>query len=261
MIKIEYLSSPAAVSMSDKWFKLTDEKHFWMKWRFEVVKKNIKKIGNIKSPALEIGCGNGVFKKQLENELEITVDGCDLNTKALSMIKESRGRIMVYNINDKNNGLLNNYSTLLLMDVIEHTEDDVSFLKTAVLHAKANAIIIINVPAYQFLYSKYDIEVGHVKRYSKEEVKKLFESAGIEPVLINYWGALLVPVAIMRKIILKFFKKNIVEIGFKPPDILSNILLNFIKTVELSCFPSNKRFGTSIIAFGKIKKFSVGSEA
>ena len=57
--------------------------------------------------------------------------------------------------------MLRAYDLLLLMDVIEHVEDDLEFIRVSLEHLKPGGIIAINVPAHMKLYSRYDEVAGH----------------------------------------------------------------------------------------------------
>lgn len=251
MRKIEFISESLPVSMGGDWFDIVNEDHFWILWRLNALKRNwqfLPKTGN----ALEVGCGNGLVMDQMD-QLGYMTDGCDLNKLALDAIGDGKGRVMLYNIYDRNKELLGKYSMVLLMDVIEHIEDDVDFLKTSCEYLKPGGIVIVNVPAYNFLFSKYDEEVGHMRRYTKKELADAFDKAGIEPLSINYWGALLLPIALIRLIIIKYTaREEIIKRGMKPPGKLSHLFLKALMKIE-SILPFAPPIGTSIIAIGKVK--------
>ena len=40
---------------------------------------------------------------------------------------------------------------------------------------KKNGYLIISVPAYSHLYSKFDEEVGHYRRYEKKDIKTILK--------------------------------------------------------------------------------------
>jgi SAM-dependent methyltransferase len=253
MSHLEYLSPSIPVSMTDDWFEIADENHFWMQWRFNILLKYKKYLPIDGERILEIGCGNGIVMHQFENQLNYTVDGCDLNLKALNLARKGKGRLMLYNIYDKNPDLLKKYSAVLLMDVIEHIDDDVDFLKTATRYLKPGGIVVINVPALMSLFSNYDREAGHVRRYDKKMLSEVFEKAGISTLKMVYWGGSLLPVAMLRKLVLSFTPKDkIISRGFKPPGNLVNKSFKLLMNLETG-LPFNPVLGTSLLAIGKIK--------
>ncbi|MBL7924329.1 MAG: class I SAM-dependent methyltransferase [Bacteroidia bacterium] len=253
MNPIERISGAEAVSMHDDWFEIADARHFWMIWRWKSIFRSKKLLPLAGKRLLEIGCGNGIAVDQFEGQTACVVDGCDLNEKALQLAGPSKGRKLLYNIFDLNPALLRQYDGIILLDVLEHIEDPVIFLNTAARYSKENGLVIINVPAYQWLYSDYDKAVGHLRRYSSSEMRKLMNAAGIEPVKIYYWGALLIPVAMIRKILIAGRGEDIIKAGFKPPGKIAEAFLKFLMHVE-SALPFTLPFGTSLIAIGKVKK-------
>ena len=74
--------------------------------------------------------------------------------------------------------LLHAYDMILLMDVIEHIDDDVGFLTAALKHLKSDGVVVINVPAHMSFYSKYDEVAGHKRRYNTAGVEALSRRKG-----------------------------------------------------------------------------------
>jgi len=252
MSNLIYLSDVEEVSMADEWFKIANEEHFWMKWRFSVIQKMKKHLPEPNEPILEIGCGNGIVINQMEKQMGYKVDGCDLNKYALDLANETKGDLMVYNIFDKDSNMTKKYSMVILLDVIEHIDDHVDFLKAACAHLKPGGKVLVNVPAHNTLFSKYDTVAGHKRRYTKSMLKEAFEGAGIEPLDLRYWGLLLTPVAVVRKGYLAMKKDNIIETGFKPPSEGINKMFGALNSVE-NALPFKFPFGSSLMGIGKIK--------
>lgn len=254
MAIFETISESIPVSMHEDWFEIATVDHFWMQWRFDVFKKNIQSKYPLGKKILEIGCGPGVFRNQVETYYNIPVDGCDLNINALEIANQGKGRLMQYNIFDKNPLLIGKYDSIVLMDVVEHLVDDVNFIKTAAAYGKPGSLVFINVPAGMYLFSKYDIQVGHIRRYNKNDLRKALESAGLEPLELTYWASLLIPLGILRKIILALSTKDedTIKNGFKPPGKIAHSLLKLLKNFEVNLFPKLP-FGASLFAVGRIK--------
>src|SRR5579871_3954556 len=140
--EIILLSQPAEVSMADEWFDIASPDHFWMTWRFRVIAQRLKKF-NVLNPAkkyLEIGCGHGAFLQQSDESLNITTDGCDLNLFALKKATRAKGNVYVYDIYQNRPEMVNQYEGVFLLDVIEHVDDDASFLKAALNHTYKDGI-------------------------------------------------------------------------------------------------------------------------
>ena len=251
--RIEILSAPEKVEMADEWYNYASLDHFWIKSRYRAIVSKLNKK-NTDSYFFEIGCGHGIVIKQFEDKHNFTVDGCDLNMLALKKIRDIKGNIYCLDITERPKRLLNKYDGILLMDVIEHIENDYEFVLNSIKYSKIDGFIIINVPALNLLSSKYDKSVGHKRRYNKRMMRKLFQECGIEEVSIFYWGITLIPIAIIRKIFLMFVREDkIVSSGFKKPNKFINNALNWILKIE-NKYIKSPTLGTSLAAIGRIVK-------
>ncbi len=245
------ISESAHVSMDNQWYDISPIDHFWIKWRFQAVIRNplVKVLSEMR--LLEIGCGHGIVMRQFESLPNVTVDGCDLNPNALTKVSKGKGDIFLLNIFDEPPQLLGKYSGIILFDVLEHLEDDDAFLRTACKYLQNEGLVMINVPAFNTLFSKYDSKMGHLRRYKKQGLQKLFRDNNIEVVSIRYWGFSLWPIVFIRKFILMFTKdEKIVETGFKLPGKLTNLFFNALMKLEL-LLCRNPPAGSSLMAVGK----------
>lgn len=253
MSEIENLSSPRAVAMADDWYQFATEDHFWMQWRHREVIRALKLAKVSIDRALEIGCGRAVARGMLERELGVPVDGCDLNRAGLGTAKAGRGRLFFYDIFDQEPSLLGRYDAVFLLDVLEHIQDDGAFLAAALRHLRVGGVMIINVPASMLLYSRYDIVAGHVRRYTRKTMGKVFRGAGLEPEALRYWGLSMVPVLLARKACLAMMDpEETIRFGFAPPNPVANLVLNGLMKIE-SAWPFPAPLGTSLVAWGRLR--------
>lgn len=58
------------------------------------------------------------------------------------------------------------FDTILYVDVLEHIEDDRSELRLAAGRLRPAGQLLVMSPAHQFLYSPFDAEIGHFRRYN-----------------------------------------------------------------------------------------------
>ena len=251
MSAIEFLSPATDVSMADEWFDFATADHFWMQWRHQVLLRQLKRANQPIGTAFDIGCGHGVVRELLERDLDISVDGCDLNERALQLAKNGRGKLFVYDVFDRNPAMVEAYDLILLMDVIEHLDDDVAFLKAALAHLKPNGLMAINVPAHMIFYGKYDEVAGHKRRYNVTQIKSLFQQTGIKELGMVYWGFSLVPALLARKIVLRFIARDrVIRTGFAQQNAMARHILRTVQWMETS-MPFPMPAGTSLLAIGR----------
>jgi hypothetical protein len=67
----------------------------------------------------------------------------------------------------------------ILMDVLEHVEDDFTFLNDILKKLPENGTLLITVPAIQFLFSAYDAFYKHYRRYSRKQLIALLNRSDI----------------------------------------------------------------------------------
>lgn len=250
---IIFLTPESASSMADEWYEFATSDHFWMKWRFEAFKRIIPKDytwGKI----LDIGCGTGVVREQIGKFYGCTVIGCDLNLKALKNSIESGSPLYYYNIHQKREEFKESFSTILLLDVLEHIQDPVEFLDSVSFHLKKNGRLIINVPAIQSLYSIYDKVIGHIRRYNIPSLEKELHFSGFRIEKASYWGMSLMPLLLVRQFILRFFRKDqIIKAGFQPVSPLIDSVLRLIMRIEYAIFPQPPSGTSLIVVAQKVK--------
>lgn len=252
---MEILSNDAPTDFSEIWYDIADDDHFWIRWRFSVLMDLIRRLGidtSTAALALDIGCGHGAMLRKLSIETGWQIDGCDLNKTALTLSSGQNGRILFYDIRDRNEELRENYDYLLLFDVIEHIDDTEGFIESAVYHLKPGGYVFVNVPALQILYSKYDVVLGHRRRYDRVLLRTQLMAAGLEICAMRYWGIMLLPIALVRKVHLKGMKNlnDIARAGFQPPGSLSAYLLSTLEIVERAVF-RYQPVGTSLLAIAR----------
>lgn len=89
--------------------------------------------------------------------------------------------------------------SVMLLDIIEHLESDVSALAEAHRCIRRGGILILTVPAHQFLFGQHDVVNKHYRRYSLNEVVQRIEQAGFTIVKTSFFSMILfLPLALYR---------------------------------------------------------------
>ena len=78
------------------------------------------------------------------------------------------------------------YDTILLVNVLEHIEDDAAALAEFYRMLKPGGHLLLYVPALSFLFSPLDRLVGHYRRYHKPAMTALVRQAGFEIARVTY---------------------------------------------------------------------------
>ncbi len=166
----------------------------------------------IKGKVAEVGPGNGVnveLYHQLSNKLDLYEPTKKLSKNLKNKFKLKKN-IKIFN--KKFSHKKNFYDTIIYFDVIEHIKNYEGEIQNAYKSLKKNGHLIIMVPAFQFLYSQFDKDLDHIKRFNKNDFKKIFKKKKINNYSMFYYDSVGYFLSLASKIITKDYKKNF---GFK----------------------------------------------
>jgi 2-polyprenyl-3-methyl-5-hydroxy-6-metoxy-1,4-benzoquinol methylase len=244
---IEYLSTPAAVSMADQWFEIAAMDHFWIRRRFDVFQRLAGDLISGAREMAEIGCGHGLLQRQIEEAYVREVTGFDLNEFALKRNLSRISKVCCYDIYQKDEALRERFDLIFLFDVLEHITDEDRFFKALMFHMAPGGKVVVNVPAGEWAYSAYDEAAGHVRRYSIGTLRAAAGRNDFEVSDWSYWGLPLVPALAIRKpwLMGNHNQKKIISAGFDTRTPAINGMLRFLSR----CEPIPQKFlGTSLMA-------------
>jgi SAM-dependent methyltransferase len=240
---ISYLSASIPVSMGDWWFDVASTGHFWIARRFQVLTKLANDAIERAHSAAEIGCGNGLLQKEIEDRYDKPVVGFDLNELALRKNVSRLSPLYCYDIHQRNSEFQNRFDLLLLCDVLEHITNESEFLQSVKFHLAHSGVLVVNVPALQVLFSDYDRAAGHVRRYSLKQLVKVAEENGFRVRKATYWGLPLLPLLLLRKGMKLDREDGSAGFDSRVPG------MNFLLSRVARCEPVPQRLvGTSVMA-------------
>ena len=216
-------------------------RHPWELARFEVVKDILanNQISYDGKHILDLGCGDLFFIEKFSNDkpnakfyavdIAFTQDFIDAHSDSKIHIANSLDQLAV----DQNL----QFDIIFLMDVIEHIEDDITFLQDLLSkpYITNNSIFVITVPAYQKLFSSHDVFLKHYKRYTNNSIKKVLEQAGMMALDNGYFFLSLLAPRSLEVLKEKFLKQDIHSKGtgltkWKHGSFITNLLKNILLT-------------------------------
>jgi len=135
----------------------------------------------------------------------------------------------------------NSIDAVVLLNVLEHIEDDKKALEQLYRILKPKGIAIIEVPANPNIYDTYDEMLKHYRRYNIKNLTTLSENVGFKTLYSSHLGFFIYPIFKLFKIINKQKKfssneqkqvniKRMIDFGGKT----MNYILHLVMIVELS---------------------------
>lgn len=135
------------------------------------------------------------------------------------------------------------FDAAISTDVLEHIEDDRTAFTKMVAQVRPGGLVLVAVPAGQWLFGYHDEQLGHFRRYSKGTLRKLV-SDHCTVTKMRYFGGTLIPVCLMYS---KWLRKPypVGKVGAKP-GLVSRVLNAMLATERVLPLP----LGTSVLMCG-----------
>ena len=94
------------------------------------------------------------------------------------------------------------FDTILYVDVLEHIADDRGELAGAARRLAPGGHVVVLAPAHGALYSAFDAQVGHHRRYDKRSLRAL-EPAGVTLVVLRYLDSVGLLASLANRVLLR----------------------------------------------------------
>jgi len=156
-------------------------RHPWEVARARFFLRLLERLGCLSTTTawLDVGAGDGWFASQLRAVLPATATlVCwDVHYGDAELSSPAPEHANIVFTAQRPPGA---FDGVMMLDVIEHVEDDVAFVRDVVGDSLAESgWVLVSVPAYQGLFSDHDRALKHYRRYSPRALRATLESAGL----------------------------------------------------------------------------------
>lgn len=178
------------------------ERHYWHRARSAIVKSYVRTFCGFGDTLFEIGAARGYYVNVLR-KAGFDAYGCDLGDPWVH--EEARPFVFAKtDFADIDKELRDRVTTVLLLDVLEHIEQPVTFIEAIFRAFPTLHSVIVTVPARQELWWNYDEHYRHFLRYDIAEFRKLALRSRLSIKSHSYFfHALYVPALLMKTLGMK----------------------------------------------------------
>lgn len=180
-----------------------EESHWWFLGRRHIIRDLLRTLlpPSQKISLVDVGCGTGGLTAFLSKEY--TCIGIDPSSDGIAFARSrfpSSTFIHGYapeNIADT----FQKADGILLIEVLEHVKEDVSFVHELITHMKPGAILLIMAPADMSLWGPHDVAFEHERRYDKERLRATWKGERVEELLVSFCNSRLYPLVRLMRVL------------------------------------------------------------
>lgn len=229
-----------------------DASHWWFVARRRIVSHFLRTHlprGDAPLRILEIGCGTGSNLTMLQafGEVEAIEPDDGARRVALDRFDVAIGDGMLPD------GLAvpdATYDLIVMLDVLEHVEDDTAALEQVRRKLKPGGRLLLTVPAMPWLWSSHDEAHHHFRRYTARTLVGALTAARYTIHHQSYFNTLLFPVVCAARLVGWLTGRTGGDDAM--PGALANRVLTAIFASERSIVPRRSlKFGVSMLAFAE----------
>ena len=146
---------------------------------------------------LDVGAGSAFFSRQLLAQTSATEAWCVDTSYEMDSDAEAAGKALHFR------RMLEPVAAdlVLLMDVLEHVDDDRGLLRACMEQVPKGCRFLITVPAFQFLWSGHDVFLEHRRRYTLPGLEAVVAAAGLKVRCGVYYFGAVFPLAAMVRLL------------------------------------------------------------
>jgi hypothetical protein len=181
-------------------------RHPWERARLTLAHGLIRRHVTLQAgdAVLDIGCGDTFVSEELARRYPYVHFYAVDRAFTDQLIDDLRARLSVPNISLFASldavPIVRPAALVLLMDVIEHVPDDLTFLGDICRRPIVGnrTWFLMTVPSFQALFSSHDRFLGHYRRYTVRSFRRLLGQIGLRSAEEGYFFATLLPVRFLQ---------------------------------------------------------------
>lgn len=226
-----------------------EEAHWWYLGMRAIVASLLERHldANRRHRILDAGCGTGGMSSYLGRFGSVV--GLDGSLEALCLAKKRRLRDLVLGSVEQVPFESDSFDLVTSFDVIYHraVKDDRRALAEFYRVLAPGGHLVIRVPAYDWLRAPHDLAVHTRHRYTRGELARRLEDAGLRLRTLTYVNSLLFPLATLVRLMENAGMIQVEELAL-PPEAINQVLLSALKAEARLIRAMSLPWGLSVLA-------------
>lgn len=192
----------------------TTNRHPWEIARLRIIRFLLKKQKNKFQHIADIGSGDVfVLSSLASSNFSVSYAAIDsaYSPEIINQLSSlAREKIQFYNSIEQTHSSIEQTDCILLLDVLEHCENDLGVLTHALSASNftSTGTLLITVPAFQKLFSSHDEILNHYRRYTRKAVAELCARSGLLISRSGYFFFSLLPLRAVQVLFEKLGKRK-----------------------------------------------------
>ncbi len=197
-------------AMNDREYQVmadVESVHWWYRGLRDLISRVLDAAGFAQRSDLRVldaGCGTGENLRMIRDKLRTSyLGGFDPSTLALDLARRKVPDADLYQSDLCQPELrAERYDLVLNCDVLCVTglEPAREGMLRIAERMRPGGLLIVNLPAYQWLYSRHDLAVGTRRRFTASEVRSFLEQLGLKVELLTYRLWALFPAIVLARL-------------------------------------------------------------
>ena len=167
---------------------------------------------------LDAGCGTGGLMRSLRQSVpHARVTGLDLSPLACALARDRSGSAIVEGSVTAMPFAEASFDAVISADVLYALDDAFPALEEFHRVLRPGGWVVLNVPAFQWLWSYHDVQVQTKHRFERREVRDLLRRARLKPEYVTYRNFLVFPLVFVRRKLLPPPSRGESDVRSSPP--------------------------------------------
>lgn len=172
-----------------------EDNYWWHVAKRQLVLRLLSRFAPAPGRLVEGGIGSGRNLVEFQKQ-GYQVSGLDLMPESVEHVRR-RGiaDVQLHDLGQSWPVADGSVHAVVLLDVLEHVEDPVRVLEHVHRALSDDGAVFITVPSYPWLFSRWDEQLGHFRRYTVREFRRQAADGGFRVQWLNHWNCFTLPAA------------------------------------------------------------------